>query len=75
MGSLIPDWCNDTVLAQVKEAASADLCVDTFLHGSGAVVGSGGLGFSDPEFTGGGGLTRGGDVSCFGWHHQSGSRR
>ena len=46
MGSLIPDRCNDTVLAQ--EAASADLCVDTFLHGSGAVVGSGGLGFSDP---------------------------
>ena len=32
MGSLIPDWCNDTILAQVKEAASADLCVDTFLH-------------------------------------------
>ena len=30
MGSLIPDRCNDTVLAQ--EAASADLCVDTFLH-------------------------------------------
>ena len=33
---------------KIKEAASADLCVDTFLHGSGAVVGSGGLGFSDP---------------------------
>ena len=32
MGSLIPDWCNDTILAQVKEAASADLCVGTFLH-------------------------------------------
>ena len=32
MGSLIPGWCNDTILAQVKEAASADLCVDTFLH-------------------------------------------
>ena len=32
MGSLIPYWCNDTVLAQVKEAASADLCVDTFLQ-------------------------------------------
>ena len=32
MGSLIPDWCNDTILAQVKQAASADLCVDTFLH-------------------------------------------
>ena len=37
-----------TPFGSSKRTAASRLRVDNFVHGSGAVVGSGGLGFSDP---------------------------